>query len=123
MKMLKYIFFYCFLFCSFHSEAQQLLTPEEAIATALQNNYAIRLSRNDSIIYAIDYSYVNAAFLPRFNANGGYIFNNNNQKQKLADGTDRKASGIKSNNINASVGLNWVLFDGLKMFATRNKLK
>ncbi|MEO6327322.1 MAG: TolC family protein [Ginsengibacter sp.] len=103
--------------------AQQLLTPQEAIATALQNNYEIRLSRNDSIIYAIDYSYANGAFLPTLNANGGYLKNNNNSKQKLADGTDRKRNGIISKNINASLGLEWVLFDGLKMFATRDRLK
>ena len=103
--------------------AQELLTPEEAVATALQNNYDIRLSRNDSAIYAINNSFANAALLPRLNANGAYIVNNNNQKQKLADGTDRKANGIKSTNINAQLALNWVLFDGLKMFVTRDKIK
>lgn len=111
------------IFCVIDLHAQELLTPEEAIATALQNNYEIRLSRNDSIISAIDYSYANAAFLPRLNGNGGVILNNNNQKQKLADGSDRKANGIKSTNLNASIALNWVLFDGFKMFATRDKLK
>lgn len=123
MKLLRYIFFYCLIFCVIDLHAQELLTPEEAIATALQNNYEIRLSRNDSIISAIDYSYANAAFLPRLNGNGGVILNNNNQKQKLADGSDRKANGIKSTNLNASIALNWVLFDGFKMFATRDKLK
>jgi len=123
MKLLRYIFFYFFIFCFDDLRAQELLTPEDAIATALKNNYEIRLSRNDSIISAIDYSYVNAAFLPRLNANGGLIFNNNNQKQKLADGTDRKANGIKSTNVNAQLALNWVLFDGFKMFATRDKLR
>jgi outer membrane protein len=103
--------------------AQRLLTPEEAVATALQNNYQIRLSRNDSIIYAINNSFINAAFYPRVNANGTYIINNNNQKQKLADGSDRKVNGIKSNNLTAQLALNWVLFDGLKMFATRDKLR
>lgn len=123
MKLLKYISFYFFILCVTDVHAQELLTPEEAIATALQNNYEIRLSRNDSIISAIDYSYANAAFYPRLNANGGLIFNNNNQKQKLADGSDRKANGVKSTNVNAQIALNWVLFDGLKMFATRDKLK
>lgn len=113
----------CMIFFGINVNAQELLTPEDAVATALQNNYEIRLSRNDSIISAIDYSYANAAFLPRLNANGGLIFNNNNQKQKLADGSDRKANGIKSRNLNASISLNWILFDGFKMFITRDKLK
>ncbi len=123
MKLLRFVFFYSLVISASGLHAQKLLTPEEAIATALQNNYEIRLSRNDSIISAIDYSYRNAAFYPGVNANSGLLFNNNNQKQTFGDGTDRKRNGIKSNNINASVGLDWVLFDGLKMFATRDKLK
>lgn len=61
-------------------------------------------------------------FLPRFNASSAVLFNNNNQKQKLADGSERKQNGIRSNNINASVNMNWTVFDGFKMFATRDKL-
>ena len=123
MRSLRYIIVYCSFFCIPNLNAQELLYPEEAIATALQNNYEIRLSRNDSLISAIDYSYANAAFLPRLNGNGGLTYNRNNQKQKLADGTDRKASGLKSTNINGQLALNWTLFDGFKMFATRDKLR
>ncbi|MDQ6890237.1 MAG: TolC family protein, partial [Bacteroidota bacterium] len=61
MNFLRYILFYCFIFLANRLHAQELLTPEEAVATALQNNYEIRLSRNDSIIAAIDYSFANAA--------------------------------------------------------------
>lgn len=102
--------------------AQDSLSVEDAVAVALNNNYEIQLVRNDSAAYALDKLYANAAFLPRLNATGGLIFNNNNQKQKLADGTTRQSKGIRSNNLSGSVQLNWVLFDGLKMFATRDKL-
>ncbi|MFZ4771399.1 MAG: TolC family protein, partial [Ferruginibacter sp.] len=76
----------------------------------------------DSTLAALNNSYAYAAFLPRLNASSGLIFNNNNTKQKLADGTQRKQAGLKSNNISASVNLNWTVFDGFKMFATRDKL-
>ncbi|MEP7164757.1 MAG: TolC family protein [Ferruginibacter sp.] len=102
--------------------AQKMLTIEEAVAAALKNNYDIQLLRNDSAVYSLDYGYRNAAFLPRINASAAILFNNNNQKQKLADGTERKQDGIRSDNTNASVNLNWTVFDGLKMFATRDKL-
>ena len=103
------------------SHAQRYLSLEEAIATALQNNYDIQLAKNDSIAAAIDYSYKNAALFPRLNANAATSWNNNNQKQILADGTERKSSGLKSNNLNGQLALNWTLFDGFKMFATREK--
>jgi outer membrane protein TolC len=72
---------------------------------------------------AIDYSYRNAAFLPRVNGNIGTVWNTNGVKQVLADGTKRESNGLRSNNINAQLALNWTLFDGLKMFATRDKLE
>jgi outer membrane protein TolC len=100
---------------------QRILSLEEAIANALQKNYDILLAKNDSTIASIDYSYRNAAFLPRLNANAATVWNNNNTKQTLADGTKRQSSGLKSNNISSQLALNWTLFDGLKMFATRDK--
>jgi outer membrane protein len=101
----------------------RMLTIEEAIATSLQNNYNILLAKNDSAAAALDYSYKNAAFIPRLNGNIGTVWNNNAQKQILADGSKRESKGLKSNNINAQLALNWTLFDGLKMFATRDKLE
>jgi outer membrane protein len=104
------------------ANAQRPLTLDEVIATSLANNYDIRLSRNDSALAALDYAFSNYAFYPRLNASGSYVFNNNNQKQVLADGTAKQSKGIKSNNATASLNLNWTLFDGLKMFITRRRL-
>jgi len=102
--------------------AQQVLSLEEAIAAALKNNYDILLTRNDSASYALDKQYANAAFLPRLNGTAGMTYNVNAQKQELQDGRKPSANGIRTNNLSAAVNLNWTLFDGLKMFVTRNKL-
>ena len=109
------------LLTCFESSAQRMLTLQEAIATALQNNYEIQLSKNDSLVAALDYSYRNAVFLPTLNGNVSTVWNNNNQRQTLADGTKRQQDGIKSHNSAASLNLDWTLFDGLRMFATRDK--
>ena len=103
-----------------HSQ-DRMLTLDEAIATALKNNFDIQLSKNDSAVAALNFSFRNAAFLPRVNGNLNTGWNNNAQRQKFADGTERELNDIKSNNYNAAVQLSWILFDGLKMFATRNK--
>ncbi|GAB3019804.1 TolC family type I secretion outer membrane protein [Niabella terrae] len=105
------------------ADAQRVLSLEEAIATALQNNYEIQLAKSDSLVASIDYSYRNAVFLPAVNASATTTFNNNNQKQTLADGSERKSNRIRSENVQGRVGLDWVLFDGLKMFATRDKAR
>ncbi len=110
-----------FLFSVVQVQAQKILSLEEAIAIALQNNYDIQLSKNDSAVAALNYSFRNAAFLPRINATLSDVWTNNNQKQKFADGTLRQLRDIRSNNLASAIQLNWTLFDGLRMFATRDK--
>lgn len=101
-------------------KAQPVLTIEEAIAIALENNFDIRLAKNDSALLALDYSYRNAVYLPQINANAGAGWNNNNQRQEFTDGTSREGD-VSTNSLTGSVSLDWVLFDGLRMFALRDK--
>ncbi|MEO6313468.1 MAG: TolC family protein [Chitinophagaceae bacterium] len=121
MKLTAPYLFITILICCADASAQKKLTLEEAVATSLKNNYDIQLSKNDSMVATLDYSYRYGAFLPQVNASASTLFNNNNQRQTLADGTKRKQDGIHSNNLGAALNLNWVLFDGLKMFATIKK--
>lgn len=98
------------------------MTLEEALALALQYNYDILLSKNDSSVAALDYSYRNAVFLPRLNATMGTVWTENAQKQKFTSGTD-KTGNVSTNNISTAINLNWTLFDGGKMFASRDKAR
>lgn len=100
---------------------QQVMTIGDAIALALQYNYDIQLSRNDSSVAALDYEYRNAVFLPRLNASAGTTWNHNSQKQEFINTDNNREGNVVTNNINASVNLNWTLFDGGRMFTTRNK--
>ncbi len=117
---MKKIFLLFSLLSVLGARSQTQLSLQESIATALQNNYDILLSKNDSAVAALDYSYRNAVFIPRLNGNLGTTWNRNNQKQDFSNGTKREGD-VRTNNIAASLSLNWTLFDGLKMFATRDK--
>lgn len=105
---------------SIQPHAQPVLSLEDAIALALQHNYDIRLAKNDSAVAALDYEYRNAVFLPRLNATAANIWNHNNQRQEYASGQVRQGN-VATDNLSASIGLDWTLFDGLRMFATRKK--
>ena len=111
-----------FLLVSVNVHSQRVLTIEEAIGTALKNNYDILLVKNDAQSAALDFSYAYAAFLPQVNGTAGKVWNDNNQKQNFIDGRKRSAN-VNSSNVSATVNLNWTLFDGLKMFATRNRFE
>lgn len=95
---------------------------QDVIDHAMSRNYDIRLVRNQAQSYAIDAGYADAGFLPTLNGTGSKIWNANSQKQNFADGRKRQAN-THSANLNATVNLNWTLFDGLKMFATRERLE
>ena len=123
MKSRYSVFSIIFLLITSLVQAQSRpLTLNEAIATSLQNNYDIQITRNDSLLSALDYAYANYSLLPRLNANGAFIKNNNNQEQVLADGTKRESKGIRSNQLSGSLYLNWTLFDGFRMFIARDRL-
>jgi outer membrane protein len=102
--------------------SQRRLSIEEAIGTAVKNNYDILLVKNDAQSAAVDHSYAYAAFLPQLNGTAGKVWNDNNQKQNFLDGRKRSAD-VSSSNVTAAVNLEWTLFDGLKMFATRNRVE
>lgn len=101
-------------------QPQPIMTVNDAIAMALEYNYDIRLSKNDSSVAALDYSYRNAVFLPRIYANASNNWTDNDQTQEFVT-TGIRMGNVNSANVSAGVSLNWVLFDGLKMFTTRKK--
>jgi outer membrane protein TolC len=111
------------LILSLPAGTQTVLSLEEAVAIALANNYNILLAKNDSTASALDMDYTYAAFLPRINATINNIWNSNNQHQRFADGNTREASGVRSYNLNGNMALNWTIFDGMKMFTTKEKIE
>ncbi|MFT3705370.1 MAG: TolC family protein [Agriterribacter sp.] len=109
------------LFTGMGAHAQQMVTLQDAIAAALKSNFDILLVRNDSISAGVDKHYIYGGFLPTVNGSISRVKNISSQKQILADASVKTGSGIENLNLNPAINLNWVLFDGLAMFATRDK--
>ena len=104
------------------STAQEKISIEQVVALALERNYDIKLSQNVLLAASTDDKYAPGAFLPTLNATGTRVWNNNNQKQELANGDDVERNGVESNLLTGSVQLQWMLFDGTRMFATRERI-
>ncbi len=105
------------------SSGQSLLTLEEAISLTLENNFDIRIAKNEVKISDENLSLGNAGMLPRVN---GIITNNNtvlNINQTQSNGNEIEIDGAKNININYGVGLEWTIFDGFSMFSRHNQLK
>ncbi len=103
--------------------AQEMLTAEQAVELALKNNFDILLAKNEAEIAHRNNTVGNAGMLPTINATVGDNFTLNNLNQQFTNGTEINRNNVTGNNISAGVALNWTLFDGLKMFATKGKLK
>ena len=106
----------------FSSQAQELLSLENAVKIALENNYEIKIANNNSKIEATNNNLANARMLPALNAT---LTNNNSHldtKQTQGDGTVRELDGAINRNISYGVGLDWTIFDGMSMFARKEQL-
>ena len=111
------------LFCVVKSNAQEVLTIEDAVKIALENNYEIKIASNNLLIDKTNVSTGNAGMLPKATAT---ITDNNgiqNISQTRSDGTVNKLDNAKNNSLTYGVGLDWTVFDGLKMFAKMDQLK
>ena len=115
---------FCILiFSTLYSFSQQILTLDQAIAITLENNFSILIAKNQSNINDNDVSLGNAGMLPQvsFNTFGNTASNTTNQH--YSSGLDVNKTGVGSNSINSGIALNWILFDGMRMFTTYDKLK
>ena len=116
-------FILLFVLIGFQGIAQELLTVEEAVSIALENNYQIKIATNDLKIDETSVSPGFAGMLPKLNA----VADNNNSLQNIdqtrSDGTKLSRDNAKSNSLNYGVQLDWTIFDGLQMFARYDQLQ
>ncbi|MFV8269369.1 TolC family protein [Flavobacterium sp. GT2N3] len=115
--------FILLLFCIAKTNAQEVLTLENAVKIALENNYEIKIAANNLTIQKTNVAIGNAGMLPTVTAN---VIDNNsiqNSSQTRQDATVTDLDNAKNNNLTYGVGLDWTVFDGLRMFARLNQLK
>lgn len=120
-----FLLFFCQqIFTGFSIQAQDtLLTAQDAVKMAIENNYGIIISKNEIEIGSINNNWANAGAIPAISATATKTMGVNNLEQKLSNGTYTQKNGNKTHNFSAGLAVNWRVFDGLKMFATKKKLE
>ncbi|MHB1179937.1 MAG: TolC family protein, partial [Daejeonella sp.] len=103
--------------------AQEKLTLEQAVQQALENNYDIKLTKNDVEKAKNNVSRANAGMLPVVTGNLSTNNTISNTKQTLSSGQTQERSGAKNSNLAYGPVLNWQVFDGFAMFARYDQLK
>jgi outer membrane protein len=123
MKILKkhtWIFALSLVFT--HAQAQNTMSIDDAIQTALKNNYDILVARNDADIAKVNNTPGNAGMLPQIQLSGSGSYETNNIHQDLPGGGSSNYNPLNTTALNAGAQLSWTLFDGGRMFVTRKKL-
>lgn len=103
--------------------AQVVYNLKDCIETGLQNNYDIRITRNNQEISDNNLTLGNAGYLPTIDLTAGYSGTSNNTTQNLANGEQNKNNGINNQLLNAGVNLNWTVFDGFNIQTNHKRLK
>jgi outer membrane protein len=99
------------------------LSLKEAIQTAIENNFAVVMAKNDAEAAAIANNWANAGALPTATITAGRGYASNNLQQDLANGTVIKRNAAATNNLNTGIALSWRFFDGWRMYAAKKRLE
>ncbi len=118
----KIILMYVLTVVFTYVHAQSVLTIEDAIKTGLEKNYSVLIVKNEQEISKLQNNFGNAGMSPTVSVNANLALANVNSYQEFNTGAIQERNGAQSNNLGASVNVGWMIFDGLKMFAIKNRL-
>lgn len=109
---LKYLlvalpFFYASVVAS-----QNQLTKKDAVEMAFEKNLSVRLARNAVQIAENNTSIFNTGQLPTVSANAGVELDEGGSRFDYNDGTSLEANGATSLSGSASLGVNYLIYDG-----------
>ncbi len=107
------------------------LSKEEAVVKALENNFGIKVARNQVEVAENNQSVLNSGYLPSLTGTAGANYNSNNTSTEFPGQLDENGNprpdislnNAESQRYNAALTLNYTLFDGLGRFYNFKSLK
>jgi outer membrane protein TolC len=120
------------VFIAISTRAQeQLLLKDDAVSTALYNNFGIKVAQNQVEIAENNQSILNTGFLPTLTGTAGATYNRDDATiefpgQVLENGNPRadvELNKAEAQRYNSSLSLDYTLFDGLGRFYNYKSLK
>ncbi len=121
IALLSFVHFFVFKKLLFAQDT--LLTADDAVKYAIEHNFGVTISKNEIEIGKINNSWANTGAIPVISATANKAVGVNNLQQRLSNGTVTNKNGNTTQTFNAGVAVNWTVFDGLKMFATKRRLE
>lgn len=92
--------------------AQDMLIKTDAVEIALENNYNIKIAKNNVELASNNASVLNSGYLPSLQGSAGLNYSSGSSRAEMQDGSVRETNSAQSTAYNSSLGLNYTLFDG-----------
>jgi len=105
------------------AKAQKILTQNEVIQLVLQNNYDVLVSVNDIETAKNNTSIYNTGYLPTLTTNASATYDENNVDAETQEGDPFVIDGAVTENYNATLTLNYTIFDGFNRKYNVQKLQ
>ncbi len=102
---------------------QDILSKDEAVRLTLENNLNLQIVNNQLEIAKNNTDIFNTGYLPTVSANAGGTMDFGGTKITFADGHVQDVSAAATQRYNASLGANYVIFDGKRRFYNLENLK
>ena len=112
----------CLTILGVNASAQEVLTRDDAMKLALQHNYDIQVAQKNIESAKNNTSIHNTGYLPTATASGAGQVTFNAGENRTVQG-DQTFDPAAAYNYNASVGLNYVIFNGLGRMYNYKQLK
>lgn len=122
--MRKILFTIAALMAMATGASAQKLTLQECLEKGLENNYSLRISRNNEQIAHNNATLANAGYLPSLDLNAGYNASLLSSDSKLrSTGETQEVRNSLDHGLNAGIGLSWTIFDGFSISTNYKQLK
>lgn len=107
----------------FWGYGQIILEKTEAVKLALERNYNLQMAANQLEIADNNTGLLNSGYLPTVSANAGGTLDFGGTKITFADGNVQDIQAAATQRYNASIGANYVIFDGKRRYYNLENLK
>lgn len=104
--------------------SQPVMNLRECLMIGLENNYDLRIVRNEELISNNNVTLGNAGYLPQVSLNSGYNLRNSHSDQYMADTHEViESRDANTQTLDAGIDLQWTLFEGFKVHTNHQRLK
>ena len=114
----------CCTSLALQAQMPQSYTLKSCLEYGLQNNYSLRITRNEEQVSKNNATLGNAGYLPTLDLSASYKGTVDNTDSKVrATGEHLKENGVFDQTMNVGLNLNWTIFDGFNITANYQRLK